>query len=111
MTAMRCAFAVLMGLALAGAAQADEAFHKFLANAWPQAQELGVSRATFDAATRGLEPDLSLPVCSSPWRDLTPVLRRSVELAAVKRTSQTHAATSAFDPQRGDALKRSPSVS
>jgi lytic murein transglycosylase len=55
-------------LALAGAAQADAAFDKFLAGTWPQAQELGVSRTTFDAATRGLEPDLSLPDLAIPGR-------------------------------------------
>jgi lytic murein transglycosylase len=43
------------------AGAADFAFHQWLQTQWPAAQELGVSRATFDAATRGLEPDLSLP--------------------------------------------------
>ena len=36
-------------------------FDAWLQSLWPQAQALGVSRATFDTATRGLEPDLSLP--------------------------------------------------
>ncbi len=40
---------------------ADVPFHQWLQTQWPAAQGLGVSRATFDAATRGLEPDLSLP--------------------------------------------------
>lgn len=40
---------------------ADRAFDAFLQSLWPEAQQLGVSRPTFDAATRGLEPDLSLP--------------------------------------------------
>src|SRR6476660_3121810 len=40
---------------------ADAAFQQWLAAQWPAAQALGVSRTTFDAATRGLEPDLSLP--------------------------------------------------
>jgi lytic murein transglycosylase len=66
MTTMRCAFAILIFLAFAGAAQADTAFDKFLAETWPQAQELGVSRATFDAAIKGLEPDLSLPDLAVP---------------------------------------------
>jgi lytic murein transglycosylase len=39
----------------------DAAFQQWLATQWPAAQALGVSRATFDTATRGLEPDLSLP--------------------------------------------------
>src|SRR5215469_17344563 len=43
------------------ACAADAAFQAFLQTLWPQAQELGISRATFDAATRDLEPDLSLP--------------------------------------------------
>ena len=45
----------------ATAAFADAAFDTFLQSLWPEAQQLGVSRATFDAATRGLEPDLTLP--------------------------------------------------
>jgi len=43
------------------AAAADAAFGAFLAGLWPQAKAFGISRATFEAATRGLEPDLSLP--------------------------------------------------
>src|SRR5450631_3809844 len=60
-------FAVVL-LAAQGAHAADAAFQKFLAETWPQAQALGVSRATFDAATRGLEPDLSLPDLALPGR-------------------------------------------
>jgi lytic murein transglycosylase len=44
-----------------GTNAADAAFAAWLQSLWPQAQQLGVSRATFDMATRGLEPDLSLP--------------------------------------------------
>ncbi len=47
---------------------ADAAFQAFLQSLWPQAQTLGISRATFDAATRGLEPDLSLPDLVLPGR-------------------------------------------
>jgi lytic murein transglycosylase len=50
------------------AAQADAAFKQWLAVQWPDARELGISRATFDAATRGLEPDLSLPDLAIPGR-------------------------------------------
>src|SRR5712692_6076529 len=42
-------------------ALADSAFQTWLQSLWPQAQALGISRATFDTATRGLEPDLTLP--------------------------------------------------
>ncbi len=45
----------------APAPAADAAFQAWLATLWPAAQSIGVSRATFDAATRSLEPDLSLP--------------------------------------------------
>src|SRR5512141_1081021 len=50
------------------AARADVAFQHWLQTTWPQAQQLGVSRAIFDAATRGLEPDLSLPDLELPGR-------------------------------------------
>src|SRR6516164_10175341 len=51
---------------------ADAAFAQWLAATWPEAQALGVSRATFDAATRGLEPDLSLPDLVLPGRPEKP---------------------------------------
>jgi lytic murein transglycosylase len=41
--------------------RADAVFDRFVQSLWPEAQKQGVSRATFDAATRGLEPDLTLP--------------------------------------------------
>src|ERR1700729_90071 len=59
---------VLGGLICAHAAFADAAFQSWLQSLWPQAQALGVSRATFDMATRGLEPDLSLPELVLPGR-------------------------------------------
>jgi lytic murein transglycosylase len=53
-------------------AHADAAFEAFLQSLWPQAQALGVSRATFDSATRGLEPDLALPDLVLPGRPQKP---------------------------------------
>jgi lytic murein transglycosylase len=53
-------------------ARADAAFQTWLQSLWPQAQALGVSRATFDAATRGLEPDLTLPDLVLPGRPEKP---------------------------------------
>ena len=53
--------AALVFSAASAPARADTAFAQFLQSLWPEAQKLGVSRPTFDAATRGLEPDLSLP--------------------------------------------------
>jgi lytic murein transglycosylase len=55
-------------LCIYGASATDAAFQTWLQSLWPQAQELGVSRATFDMATRGLEPDLSLPELVIPGR-------------------------------------------
>jgi len=52
---------VSLMLSVIPAQAADAAFQQFLQSVWPQAQQAGVSRATFDAAIRGLEPDLSLP--------------------------------------------------
>jgi lytic murein transglycosylase len=54
------------------AARADAAFQTWLQSLWPQAQALGISRATFDAATRGLEPDLTLPELVLPGRPEQP---------------------------------------
>jgi lytic murein transglycosylase len=50
------------------AAAADADFRKWLDELWPAAQQHGVSRKTFDAATRDLEPDLSLPDLIVPGR-------------------------------------------
>lgn len=47
---------------------ADPAFDAWLKSLWPEAQQLGVSRKVFDAATRGLEPDLTLPDLVIPGR-------------------------------------------
>jgi lytic murein transglycosylase len=54
------------------ASAADAAFQAWLQSVWPQAQGYGVSRATFDLATRGLEPDLSLPDLILPGRPEKP---------------------------------------
>jgi lytic murein transglycosylase len=57
-----------LALSAPSPAAADAAFTQWLAGLWPQAQEIGVSRATFDLATRGLEPDLSLPDLDLPGK-------------------------------------------
>src|SRR5215831_2635878 len=50
---------------------ADAAFTKFIASLWPEAQQAGVSRATFDRETQGLEPDYKLPDLMLPGRPAT----------------------------------------
>jgi len=49
----------------------DTAFTQFIASLWPEAQAQGVSRATFDEQTRGLEPDYKLPDLILPGRPAT----------------------------------------
>jgi lytic murein transglycosylase len=49
----------------------DPAFTKFIASLWPEAQAAGVSRATFDRETAGLEPDYKLPDLILPGRPAT----------------------------------------
>lgn len=57
-----CAMAAVVTLAAAAApASAADAFADFLQSLWPEAEAQGVSRATFDAAFKGLKPDYSLP--------------------------------------------------
>ncbi len=64
--------AILLTLLVAAAgparAQGDPAFRAFLDGLWPKAKAFGVSRATFDAVTRGLAPDLKLPDLALPGR-------------------------------------------
>jgi lytic murein transglycosylase len=55
------ALVALLILVPASAHAADAAFQQWLQGTWAEAQALGVSRATFEAATQGLEPDLTLP--------------------------------------------------
>src|SRR6202163_3952282 len=50
---------------------ADAGFTQFIASLWPEAQAAGVSRATFEAETRGLEPDYKLPDLILPGRPAT----------------------------------------
>jgi lytic murein transglycosylase len=64
--------AVLSGVLCVHGAVADPAFQSWLQALWPQAQTLGISRATFDLATRGLEPDLTLPELVIPGRPEKP---------------------------------------
>ena len=62
----------LMALLIHPAAAAPDAgFTAFIASLWPEAQAQGVSRATFDAETRGLEPDFKLPDLLLPGRPVT----------------------------------------
>jgi lytic murein transglycosylase len=64
----------LVAIAVCGSSPAhaaDSGFTQFVASLWPEAQAAGVSRATFDAETRGLEPDYKLPDLILPGRPAT----------------------------------------
>ena len=50
---------------------ADAGFTQFIASLWPEAQAAGVARATYDAQTKGLEPDYKLPDLILPGRPAT----------------------------------------
>ena len=50
---------------------ADAGFGRFVASLWPEAQKAGVSRATFERETAGLEPDYKLPDLLLPGRPST----------------------------------------
>jgi lytic murein transglycosylase len=70
----RTAFIVAVITTLCGPSSvraADSAFTQFIASLWPEAQAQGVSRATFEAETRGLEPDYKLPDLILPGRPAT----------------------------------------
>src|SRR6266851_5475864 len=60
---------VIVGVTPARAA--DSGFTQFIASLWPEAQAAGVSRATFDTETSGLEPDYKLPDLILPGRPAT----------------------------------------
>ena len=69
--ALIAAVTVALGMSCPARAAADPAFTQFIASLWPEAQKEGVSRATFDAETRGLEPDYKLPDLILPGRPAT----------------------------------------
>jgi lytic murein transglycosylase len=65
-------FVVIALLMPAPGSASDAAFEQWLQGVWPQAQALGVSRATFETAIRNLEPDYSLPDLAIPGRPEKP---------------------------------------
>jgi lytic murein transglycosylase len=66
------AFSIILTMvSVTPAGAADAGFTQFIASLWPEAQAAGLSRATFDAETRGLEPDYKLPDLILPGRPAT----------------------------------------
>jgi lytic murein transglycosylase len=66
-----CGILICVGTPAARVAAADAGFTNFVASLWPDAQKAGVSRKTFDDATRSLEPDYKLPDLLLPGRPAT----------------------------------------
>src|SRR5215467_300074 len=62
----------LILVTVTGSFAADATFAKWLASLLPEAQQMGVSRTTFETATRGIEPDFSLPDLAIPGRPEAP---------------------------------------
>jgi lytic murein transglycosylase len=71
----RCALAASMLVAFCMATPqaraTDAGFTRFVESVWPDAHKAGVTRATFEAQTRGLEPDYKLPDLLLPGRPAT----------------------------------------
>jgi lytic murein transglycosylase len=67
---MRFVFSLIVAFVFTAPASA-ETFEQWLQSTWSDAQALGVSRSVFDAATRGLTPDLSLPDLAIPGKPET----------------------------------------
>jgi lytic murein transglycosylase len=67
--------AIALVLQIAGTqcalAAPEAAFTAFIASLWPEAEAQGISRATFGAETRALEPDYKLPDLMLPGRPAT----------------------------------------
>jgi lytic murein transglycosylase len=67
-----CCIVLLAAMLIASPALAvDAAFTQFIASLWSEAKAAGVSRATFDRETAGLEPDYKLPDLILPGRPAT----------------------------------------
>jgi lytic murein transglycosylase len=63
-------FAIFVIAGAPGAqAQTNETFRRFLEDIWPEAKAMGVSRATYDSALRGVELDLTLPDLVIPGKE------------------------------------------
>ncbi len=94
--------ALILGLWLLSspAFAADAAFTRWLEQLYPAAQTLGVSRATFDAATAGLEPDLALPDLVIPGR-----VDRQPAQAEFVQTPAEYLRESAFNAMAGQGRK------
>jgi lytic murein transglycosylase len=108
---MRFAIALIVAVLLSAPAFADASFQQWLQGTWPEAQALGVTRATFDTATRGLAPDLTLPDLDIPGaKEAAPQQAEFVQTPGQYLREPTFARLAAqgktFATQYKDALAR-----
>ena len=111
MTGVRFFLALCLALFAVSAAHADAAFQRWLDGVWPEAQKLGVTRATFETATRGLSPDYSLPDLAIPGRPEKPppqpeFVRPPAEYLRAATLSRLAAHGKELAAQYRDTLKR-----
>jgi lytic murein transglycosylase len=91
--------AALILVALGGSASADADFGQWLRLLWLDAQKQGISQATFDDATAGIQLDLSLPdliIPGQPLKEQTEFTRLPADylperqLSGLARTGRRH---------------------
>lgn len=71
--ALTCLASIAMA---AGPTHADSAFDAWREALWPEAAAMGISRSTFDAAFKGVTPDLDLPDLATPPSGRAPTRKR-----------------------------------
>ncbi|MCV0395039.1 MAG: lytic murein transglycosylase [Rhizobiaceae bacterium] len=73
----------LLAAATAGAQSVEDRFRAWLENdLWPAARSGGISRDTFDAAFKGVRPNLKLPDLVLPGREGAPQAQHQAEFGA-----------------------------
>ena len=108
----RLRFALLIALltcawfAAPAHAQAQPAFAAFIEGLWPEAKAMGVSRATFDAAFKGVTPDLGLPDLVLPGRTESIGARDRPSSPARRRTISTRSCWAILPPRRAASPRR-----
>ena len=70
-----CCVALTVAIVHIPPAHAGETFRSFLDALWPEAEALGVTRATFDTAFKGVEPDYTIPDLVKPGEEPVPEKR------------------------------------
>ena len=108
----RALFASTLLLLATSPGKSDAAFDAWLRALAPEATRLGVAAATFEAATRGLEPDLSLPdlvipgLAAAPQRGQAEFIQAPAEYLAEKTLTRLAEQGRKLAAQHRDTLSR-----